>query len=243
MSVKSLFGHFGFYLHKYGIVGCLRVSGEKVWTRVVGQWEWLYFIDLNREFIDLNREFAAKPAGALIMRPYNARAEIEPGVLQGLAKHKSTRSLTLFLDQWFSRGGTLWVAMEHDAPVGVQWTLQGGMGGFYSVPIASDEVIVVAVEVFPEFRGRGVYPRMAESLCLQMKERAIKRIYLKVADRNRTMQRSMEKLAYRKSGKVYTRRMFGYWICVWPRLKAPVATLTAKTSAGIGKVSQLPNCV
>ena len=129
--------------------------------------------------------------------------------------HKSERAISHFFNRWFSRGATLWLYIINQNVVGVQWTIPRGFGGFYSVPIGPGEVIIVAGEVFPPFRGKGLYPHMARRLYSELRKAGYRCAYLKVAASNLPMVRSMSGTSAVRLGRVYTRRLAGKWLTIW----------------------------
>jgi len=202
--------HLIFYLRKHGTVGCCRILLKKLWIRIFGQWEWLYVLDLSVKDLP-----SSKKSQLISLSTYTTAEQLDSASRSALREFKSERALRHFLVQWFSRGAILSVARKGDQVVGVQWTLEGGLNGFYSVPILAGEVVIVAVEVFAPFRGQGIYPLMARELARYLQRAGYRRAYLKVAARNMPMQRSVAKTSFSKIGKVYTRRCCGKSITAW----------------------------
>lgn len=191
-------------------------------ARTVGQWERLYLIPLEHPSRPLESDWGR-------FQTFRTRAEVSDEAVGELRKYKSERALNQFLDRWFARGGTLWLYFLDRDAVGVQWTIPRGFDGFYSLPLTEKEFIIVAVEVFPPFRGRGLYPRMASHLCSCLALAGYGRAYLKVAASNEPMVRSMSKLPTEPLGRVYTRRLPGKWLTIWSQEPAPM-TATAEST-------------
>ena len=202
--------HLTFYLRKHGALGLCWIALGRAWTRVFGQKEWLYVMDLTAW-----EEVSPTDMDGLTLRGFHSERELATGTRSALLRFKSELGLSRFLERWFKRGAILWVAEKDGQVLGVQWTLECGIGGFYSVPVLRGEVVIVAVEVFPAFRGQGVYPRMAKALLHQLRGMGYKRSYLKVASRNLPMLRSMVRTPYSKVARVYTRACGGKSVTVW----------------------------
>jgi len=202
-----------FYLRKHGAFGLCWIALGRAWTKVFGQKEWLYVMDLA------NAEGSpGKDLDGLVLCGFRSEGELDARVRGGMLRFKSDLGLQRFLERWFGRGATLWVAERNGEVLGVQWTLERGIGGFYSVPVLKGEVVIVAVEVFPAYRGQGIYPWMAKALLPELRKLGYKRAYLKVAARNYPMLRSMAKTPYEKVAKVYTRGWAGKSLTVWDML-------------------------
>lgn len=206
----SKLAHLKFYLRKHGPVGLCKRFLTICRTKVLGQIEWLYALDLD------SHEIAERSnkQGMVLLRLTEA-GQLDSNTRSALLRFKSDFALQTFIDRWFARGAILWIAKQEDQIVGVQWTLKGGIDGFYSVPVLPAEVIVVAVEVFPPFRGQGLYPLMAAELAIELRLLGYRRAYLKVAASNGPMQRSMTKTLFSKVASVYTRRLGAKSITVW----------------------------
>ena len=201
--------HLAFYIRKHGIARCIKIALNRLRTRMLGQWEWLYSIDLE------DAEFHGQADQEIELLPFQSQENIGAMILTKLCKHKSRRACSTFLAKWFSRGATLWLSKLGDEIIGLQWTLEGGIDGFYSLPIYPREVIIVSVEVFPPFRGMGFYPRMLLQLLAQLKQTGSRRAYLKVATPNSSMQRSIRKTPCERVCRVYTLKILDRAITIW----------------------------
>jgi GNAT superfamily N-acetyltransferase len=206
----SKYQHLIFYLRKYGPITCCWIALGRLWTRIFGQWEWLYVLDLAE-----GEQAMRKDPGSVSLLSFTTAEQIDPITLTALRQLKSNYALQRFFRKWFTRSAVLWVAKKADHVVGVQWTLEGGLGGFYSVPVLAGEVVIVAVEVFPAFRGQGIFPITASLLVQHLQRAGYTRAYVKVTTRYIPMQRSMAKTPFSKIAKVYTRRCCGKSITVW----------------------------
>lgn len=216
--MRALWEHYRFYVRKNGLVGSAKSVIRRWRARTFGQWERLYSVDLSK-----TRAWGDHDSTRLVA--FRNPAEINDKVRAELRKYKSERAVSHFLNRWFSRGATLWSYFIDQDVVGVQWTIPRGFNGFYSVPIGPGEIIIVAVEVFPLFRGRGLYPHMANRLYDELRIAGYSRAYLKVAASNLPMLRSMAKTPAEVLGQVYTLRLPGKWLTIWRREPEPLGAL------------------
>jgi hypothetical protein len=209
-DMSAFWEHYFFYIRKKGLMGSAKPVIARWLARTFGQWERLYVIRL----VNMNPRDDDESARIVA---FQHRTAVTEQVITQIRKYKSEYGVAQFLDQWFSRGATLWLYFINEDVVGVQWTIPRGFDGFYSVPIGSGEIIIVAVEVFPPFRGRGVYPKMASRLHWELGRAGYTCAYLKVATSNRPMLRSMSKISAESLGEVYTRRLGQKWLTIWGR--------------------------
>lgn len=210
--VKEYLEHLDFYREKYGVIGAVRTMLARVWSRTVGEAEWFYSFDLQKDRIR-----SADSEGPLRLLSFSTPSDLDAQSLGSLRKYKSSRACARFLESWFSRGATLWLSCAGDDVVGLQWTITGGLGGFYSIPVGRDEAIIVAVEVFPPYRGKGLYPRMLSQLLPKLKDSGHRRAFLKVAASNTPMLRAIAKMDCDRVGRVYTCQTRKHLITVWNR--------------------------
>lgn len=210
-NVADLWEHYCFYVKKKGLFGAARTAMDRWRSRAFGQWEHMYAVDL------LGRDAIPK-VGAVNLESFASGDAVPQDLLLSFRAYKSARATSMFLERWFGRGGTLWAYFKDGQLAGVQWTIPHGIEGFYSLPVAADEVIIVAVEVFPPFRGRLQYAVMAEGLYDRLGRAGYRRAYLKVAASNAAMLRSIAKTSATPIGEVYTVRIAGKWLTLWKTL-------------------------
>jgi GNAT superfamily N-acetyltransferase len=206
--MTAFWEHYRFYIRKKGLVASAKSVIARWSASTFGRWEILYSIDLvNAAAVgdDTSARFAV----------FQNRAEIGDELISELRRYKSEHAISHFFNRWFSRGATLWLYVINQNVVAVQWTLPRGFDGFYSVPISPAEIILVAAEVFPPFRGKGHFPRMLSRLFSELRTAGYRRAYLKVAPSNRAAQRGMSKTCAVRVGRVYTWRLAGMWGTIW----------------------------
>jgi GNAT superfamily N-acetyltransferase len=120
-----------------------------------------------------------------------------------------------FLEHFFGYGGRLWIAKEKDRIVGLRWTLRGGLHGFYCIPIANNEVVTMAEQIFHEFRGKGIWEKFLRATIAELQKDGISRLFFGVHCRNKSMLRAVQKARVQLVGKVFTINILGYHFSVW----------------------------
>jgi len=122
-----------------------------------------------------------------------------------------------FLEKFFEWEAVLWLALLNDEVVGYHWSINEGFEGFYDLPMTGKDSVLVASEVFPDYRGRGINPRMINHIALELKKEGITRLFIGSKIWNRAQLRSISKTNFHKLGTARTLRIFGRFITVWQR--------------------------
>jgi len=154
----------------------------------------------------------------LTVKRYDAIDDIPEEEMAQLVQLKGKDLLSRFLRSFFERGAHLWIAKLGTEVVGVQWTLVAGFNGFYSMPISKNEIIICAVEVFPSFRGRGIWPAMISLVNAYLEKQGFVRSYVKIKLWNKASLRSIGKTNARRIGTVRTLRVWNKYVSVWDRI-------------------------
>jgi hypothetical protein len=210
--MKSLYNILTWYLKKHGFMRLAKIAFIKAWDNYVDKREIVFFFDLCRGDLD-----TAENEKGLYVQAYNAEDLIPPGDMEQLCQIKGKDVLSRFLESFFSRGAVLWVAKMNGTVVGVQWTQIGGFGGFYSVPISSNNAILHAAEVFPKLRGMNIYSRMTRLTFTKLREKKVSGVYWKVHYTNKSSIRSSAKTGANRLGTVRTYFLFNHFVTIWDK--------------------------
>ena len=211
MDLNKYFKLFKWYYNKHGFVRLLHLSFKKIWM-IINKREVLFCLDLTNETI-----YFHEAESNYSIQQYDDQTQIAPDDIENLINIKSKEVLFSFLGSFFSRDATLWLAKKNDIVVGLLWTLTGGFNGFYSIPIKNNEMIVLAVEVFPGHRGHNIWPKLLNLVSSRAAEIGISRIYLKVNILNHSMLKSMTKTQCKRMGTVRTFELFNRYITFWDK--------------------------
>lgn len=209
MNLKTLHKILLWYLKKHGLMRLIKLFFIKGWRRINNK-ESVFFFDLdtvNVGSIDVSEK--------LTVVSHDTAETISPENMKQLIQLKSKEILLPFLDSFFHRGATLWLAKIDDKVAGLQWTIIGGFDGFYSFPMSNRDAIVLAVEVFQDYRGHSIWPAIMQLVCCSLKTAGISRIYLKVHVGNAPMQRSIRKTISKRIGTVREIHLFNKFIVIW----------------------------
>jgi RimJ/RimL family protein N-acetyltransferase len=211
-QMRNLYNVFIWYLKKHGFMRLAKLACIKAWNHYFDNREVVFFFDLCREDLD-----TAGNEKGLYVQAYKTADFIPHGDMDQLIQIKGEAVLSRFLVKWFGRGATLWLAKLDGKVVGLQWTLIGGFGGFYSVPISSIEAILFIVEVFPNFRGLNINSRMTRLTLTKLRDEGVSRVYCKVHRANTSSLRSFDKTGAKRIGTVRTISMFNRCVNIWDK--------------------------
>lgn len=200
------------YLKKHGLLGAIRISAPRL-LRIFSNKEAVFVYDLQESRLD-----GLEGPTHLTIKRYGAIDDIPKDEMVQLVQLKGKDLLLGFLRSFFERGAHLWIAKLESKVVGVQWTIVAGFNGFYSMPILKNEIIVCAVEVFPTFRGRGIWPAMISLLNTYLKKQGFARSYVKIKLWNKPSLKSIAKTNARRIGTVRTLKVWNKYVSVWDRV-------------------------
>ena len=208
--IREIVEILSWYIKKHGLLRFIILSFVKLWRHINNE-ESVYVFDLY--FPNILHKFLHTTKVSL--RSYDSLASIPAADIDQLIKLKSEAVLYRFLNSFFNRNAKFWIVKKENNVVGVHWTLLGGFNGFYSLPISKRDAIILAVEVFPAFRGQNLWPQILNDTVSALKKEGISRVYIKVGIWNNPMLRSMKKIIGSRIGTVRTFHVFNRHITIW----------------------------
>ena len=212
MQIYALYQQYQWYRLKHGLVKLIKLAWVKFWHHYVIRSLYLFSLDLRAD------DKVIGPCGSEVsLESYLTLESIRPQDFAQLIELKGKAVLLPFLRSFFDRGARLWLAKVEERVVGLRWTLVGGFHGFHCMPIASTEVVLLAVEVFEAYPGRGIYSKMTRELLWELKKQGVSRVYLTVHSRNISMLRAMRKTGIPMIGSVRNFELFGCYVTVWDK--------------------------
>ncbi|GAB4154763.1 MAG: hypothetical protein Tsb009_31480 [Planctomycetaceae bacterium] len=69
------------------------------------------------------------------------------------------------MQEEFSEGGVLWVALSDDQPAGYQWSRTGQFVENWHCELNASDVLIYSTVTFHEFRGRGIAAAIMAKIC------------------------------------------------------------------------------
>jgi hypothetical protein len=188
----------------------MHLGMSKLWRKINNK-EVMFVFDLDS--MPLKSRLQCLPD--VYVKSHESLESIPKEDRQQLVQSKSEEILDSFLDHFFKKGATLWIAKIDKKIVGLCWTLIGGFDGFYSMPMTSKDAIYLAAEVFTEFRGQAIATATRLLVYTQLRQQGVARVYTKSHVANVSSLKSIGKTANKQIGKVRTIKIFGRHITIW----------------------------
>jgi len=197
------------YIKRQGLTGFLKAGWDRIWHNVNNN-DYLYVYDLQNNVIpNITSE------QDLSVQSFIDFDSIPPGILEQLIQNKAKDIVIPFLKRFFKKGAILWVALKQNTVLGLQWTQTGAKKRFHSIPLLDNDAIILASEVFVQYRGRNIWPSLMRQTLLQLLDSGIRRVYIMTNVNNKSMQRSIRKTGAKLLGAVRTISLFGNYVSVW----------------------------
>ncbi|MBM9538451.1 GNAT family protein [Desulfobulbus alkaliphilus] len=102
----------------------------------------------------------------------------------------------------FSKKCELWLGYVDGNVAGICWSKSRARRYDYFIPLAEDESVITSCFVFPENRGKGIFPCMLESICRNLSiDKNIRNVYIDCKSWNYQSVRGIEKAGFTFIGK------------------------------------------
>jgi GNAT superfamily N-acetyltransferase len=209
MTLASLFKRFLWYKQKHGLKRLIWLSLKRLWEKINNK-EVMFLFNLDSIPIETVEDLRS-----ICVQSHRVLESIPKGDIDQLIRLKGKDILNPFLQHFFQRGATLWIAKMDEKVVGYDWTLVGGFDGFYSMPMTAKDAIILAVEVFPEFRGQCIASAMRLLSFAELRQNGVSRVFAKVHVANVSGLKSMVKNGSQEIGKVRTFKILAKHITIW----------------------------
>ncbi len=210
--VGRLWLKFKWYVRKHGLMRLAWLVLLRLWRTCINNRSVMFYLDLER----LGEDPLVNAEG-LTLSAYCDLGSIPGDDMRQLVQLKGEETLLSFLDSFFRRGAVLWLGRMDERVVALEWTIQGGFNGFFHFPMTGTDVVQMAAEVFPAYRGRGIHTHMNRLMFQQLRANGVSRVYWAVKVWNRSSLRSVNKLNAMRIGIVRTFSLFNRWITVWDK--------------------------
>jgi len=211
MRIDSFIRKIKWYHNKHGWAKLVSLAAMNIRDRM-NKKEYMYCLDLNT----LEFDNTIKKSGVTV-ESFNKELDIPANDMEQLITLKSKEILLPFLNKFFNRGATIWLAKKDGCIVGLVWSLNGGFNGFWmGMPICPHDTIMIAGETFPEFRGRNYFAIMIILICEKLKLTGTSRAYGASHINNMASQKAQSKI-WKRVGAVRYCQLRNWHIAVWDK--------------------------
>jgi len=151
----------------------------------------------------------------LSVKRYSERSKVDSEVIDIL---KVTRDGNLMQEAYklFSNGCQLWTGSLNGKLAGICWSKSGHNRTDYFVLMAKTDATIMSCFVYPEFRGRGIYPAMLQIMTnMLMEQDQIHTVYIDCRIWNKPSIRGIQKAGFVLLGRAVRMILFGHVIILW----------------------------
>lgn len=209
-TLQTRIEQFQWYRRKHGVIRLAWLAFRKLINLWLFRSEYIFVISLRNEL-----PVGLQTLKAVTAESYSSMETVPSAILEQICTAKSRGVALPFLQNYFQRGGRLWVGVDQGTVVGLRWSFNGSLWSFYSLPIPENDVILVASETFPPYRGRQYWHRFLVAVLGQLRAEGFARVYIKVHHRNRSMLRAVRKAGLSPMGRVVTFDLVGHDLTIW----------------------------
>jgi hypothetical protein len=151
----------------------------------------------------------------LTIERYSTRDAVDPAILETLARGIDGRIIRQ-VDDLFSKGCELWLGRIDGAIKGVCWSRSHTRRSDYFVPLKETDATILSCFVFPECRGKGIYPAMLETMVsLLFAQDQIRNVYIDCKSWNIASVRGIQKAGFVSIGKAVRMVLFDKVWIMW----------------------------
>jgi hypothetical protein len=155
----------------------------------------------------------------LIVERYPTRDSVDPVLLDTLARGRDGR-IVRQVDSQFLKGCELWLGRIEGAVEGVCWSRSHTLRSDYFVPLKETDANILSCFVFPECRGKGIYPAMLETMVsLLFAQDQIRNVYIDCKSWNIASIHGIQKAGFILIGKAVRMVLFGKAWIIWSQCK------------------------
>lgn len=202
------------YYYDEGFFKTIQKSAVKFYRIIIPVKTIIYYLD----FVKLNTNEFNLPEGYELVR-INDINQISDIHMQKIQNYIGNKYLINQLKSRLNLKGTiLWFYIINKELVGFVWTIQGNYVAPYYIPILENDVVLFDVDVFPEYRGKGINPIFTNYILKKLKEIEIVRAFVTVAIWNKSSIRTLEKTDFKKFAVVRKLYTFGINITFWYKI-------------------------
>ena len=120
----------------------------------------------------------------------------------------------------FRRGCEMWIGRLNGQVAGICWSKCDNVGDKYYVRLTKADAVILSCIVFPEFRGRGIYPAMLENMVrTMMGHNSVRRVFIDCKSWNAPSVRGILKAGFHPIGKALRMDLFNRMWILWNRCR------------------------
>ena len=178
----------------------------------------------------LPQELAENKENILVIS-YRSMDALPPGFVDDLffkgtiynLRPASPAMVNEFLDRFFRESALLWTCFAGKTLVGYLWTYMGSTeySRVHFFPLGPEDAVILAVEIFPQFRGNEYLRKLTYFTFAELKKLGIKRVYTDILLTNRSSLRAFSKATFSSIGQARMKNFKHSQLVIWRRDNDP----------------------
>ena len=214
------------FFKNYGLVATVRHASNKAFSNFLPPCGNFFCANLTEIQLSLASEdpsIRIKPFQSLKEVPLPVQEELFLSGTIDDRKPYSRERVAHLLSELFSRGAVYWACFEGNKLVGHLWTLRGLQKNppIHFFPLGTRDVVFLAHEIFPPYRGRGLNRKMTFLALKEMEAGGVERVYIDVLLTNTPALKSFRKTFFKPIGQARLKNIKKRKIVVWKRQEQP----------------------
>ena len=151
----------------------------------------------------------------LLVEKFSSEQAIDSASLIAINSVMGERQF-IWLKTLFNRGCELWVGRLDGHVAGICWSKCDNVGEKYYLRLTKTDAMILSCMVFPEFRGRGIYPAMLETMVqTMMGHNNVGRVFIDCKSWNTPSIRGILKAGFYPIGKALRLDLFNRMWILW----------------------------
>lgn len=191
MSISAPISRFSVYLRRNGFSATATRIGLSLRRSLFSGRMALFYCDLSTR--------TASPAElpcSLKIERYRSQSELSSADFGQITSFWNTKLARRNIHERFALGASIWVIRADGKLAGYGWTLQGRTVEPHYFPLGHDDVHFFDFHVFPDYRGRGINPRLVSYILARLAAECSGRAFIEAAEWNRSQLASLKKTPF-----------------------------------------------
>lgn len=215
MSVRIWFLRVARYYRRNGLCATLFRIPEKIGAILTKKADILYSADLTE--VDPHRSFLSMDMTVSRIRSLD---RLEAGEAEALRGYCGASIFDSQAVERFQRGAVLWIVKIDGSVAGMMWTIKGGTVRPHYMVLADSDVHLFNIEIFENYRGRGIMPKFAGQVLLELKKDGLVRAFAETNAANTGAVRAFGKTPFKPLAEARLVRVGGRSITIWSKTSA-----------------------
>jgi len=202
-----------YYLHRFvryykdkGFLAILKRIIQIIRRAIFEYYDYIYCADILN--LDTSKLMLSD---ALEIECISRREDISDRDLDAMVAYRFEDMVNEQMMERFSCGAKIWLARYQNNLVGFTWSINKTSKERFYFPLSEHDVLFFDAAIFPEYRGKNIFPAFHSAILLKLQHHGFVRGYIAVHSWNKPVIRSLKKYSGYNGFR-------GAWLkpCSWP---------------------------